>query len=296
MSWGSRRPSPSASTPTTVQVEGMNCIGPTARSNRCVTVEQAGVGVVDARGRAATGEPRAEDRRVDDAVGGHQRAAEPAVVALDLADRGDQLPGEVAGRVGLAHHGLGPLVGRQRASGDRVDRGEPRVGDHAEPGAVASRLLGDRCGRLDSVGQLGHGRDRRDRRRRRPGRRARDRAGAWVGAHQADGGGHRERREDGDQAERDGGRQPAPNVRFLASPVSPEVARAAAAPTAARQVTSRPQPAHQGVCPSVPPIRLSPSRHCDRIVTRASGALPVLCAHDWHPVHTTHRRIGVSDC
>ena len=34
MSCGSRRPSPSASTPTTVQVDGMNCIGPTARSKR----------------------------------------------------------------------------------------------------------------------------------------------------------------------------------------------------------------------------------------------------------------------
>ena len=33
MSWGSRRPSLSASTPTIAQVDGMNCIGPTARSN-----------------------------------------------------------------------------------------------------------------------------------------------------------------------------------------------------------------------------------------------------------------------
>src|SRR4051812_46130140 len=32
MSWGLRCASPSASTPTTDQVEGMNCIGPTARS------------------------------------------------------------------------------------------------------------------------------------------------------------------------------------------------------------------------------------------------------------------------
>jgi hypothetical protein len=33
MSWGLRSPSPSASTPTTDQVDGMNCIGPIARSN-----------------------------------------------------------------------------------------------------------------------------------------------------------------------------------------------------------------------------------------------------------------------
>ncbi len=33
MSWGLRLPSLSPSTPTTVQVDGMNCIGPTARSN-----------------------------------------------------------------------------------------------------------------------------------------------------------------------------------------------------------------------------------------------------------------------
>ena len=32
MSCGLRLPSPSPSTPTTDQVEGMNCIGPTARS------------------------------------------------------------------------------------------------------------------------------------------------------------------------------------------------------------------------------------------------------------------------
>ena len=138
----------------------MNCIGPTARSTPRVAVEQPGVGVVDARGGAVTGETRAEDRRVDDPVGGHQRAAEPAVVALDLADRGDQLPGEVAGRVGLTDHRLGPLVGRQRSAGDRVDRGEAGVGDHAEPGAVASRLLGDRGGCLHGVGQVRHGRER----------------------------------------------------------------------------------------------------------------------------------------
>ncbi len=33
MSWGLRWPSPSESTPTTDHVDGMNCIGPTARSN-----------------------------------------------------------------------------------------------------------------------------------------------------------------------------------------------------------------------------------------------------------------------
>ena len=32
MSWGLRRPSLSPSTPTTDQVDGMNCMGPTARS------------------------------------------------------------------------------------------------------------------------------------------------------------------------------------------------------------------------------------------------------------------------
>jgi hypothetical protein len=34
MSWGLRRPSPSASTPSTDHVDGMNSIGPTAQSNR----------------------------------------------------------------------------------------------------------------------------------------------------------------------------------------------------------------------------------------------------------------------
>ena len=266
MSWGSRRPSPSASTPTTVQVEGMNCIGPTARSNAGVAVEQPGVGVVDARGGAVTGEPRTEDRRVDDAVGGHQRAAEPAVVALDLADRGDQLPGEVAGRVGLTDHRLGTLVGRQRPAGDRVDRGVAGVGDHAEPGAVASRLLGDRGGRLHGLGQVGHSRERRDRRLRRTGRPARTAPESGSGAEQADGGGHRERRQDRDQADASEGGSPPQIVRFLASPVSPEVARAAVSPTAVRQATPRPQTAHQGVSPpspdtSVPEPTLRPHRY-----------------------------------
>ena len=110
--------------PTTDQVEGMNCMGPTARSNRVVAVEQPGVGV--GRCGRCPGCRRAGCRRSPGGPGpcsSRWLPCDAAVVRLDAADRRDQLPGQVAGGVGGVDHGLGPLVGREGGRRDAVDRG-----------------------------------------------------------------------------------------------------------------------------------------------------------------------------
>ena len=213
------------------------------------------------------GEPRAEDRRVDDAVGGHQGPAEAPVVALDLADRRDQLPAQVARGVGLAHHGLGPLVGRQGAARHRLHRGgSPGVDQDAEAGRVAARVLGHRRRCLDRAGELGHvgddgvgGGSRREG-EHRTSRRAR------VGAHQPGGGDHRQRRQDRDQAEStEGGTPPQTSARSCH--------RSPPKSTCPRQPPSLPNTVPLTSCPItrslllVLSIRHGPERHCDRIVT-----------------------------
>ena len=263
----------------------MNCIGPTARSNACRRRAARRRCRRCATSRA-TREPRPEDRRVDDAVRRHQRAGETSVVALDLADRGDQLPGEVARGVGLPHHRLGALVGRQRAPGDRVDRGVAGVDDHAEPGPSRRGSWDTDAGSCSSgsSGRSDHG----------------IRGGGSGSEH----GPRRGRRRDGSdrpwqprtaaRARRPGrvvgGRRP-PHRRLLASPVSPDVARAAAAPTAADRLPLL-RLAHQGVSPSVsdtsvPWPTLRPHRY--PVVPAGSSRPYVLCPR-WHRPHVHRRR------
>ena len=136
MSWGLRWPSPSASTLTTCQVEGMNCIAPTARSIDRVLVELATVGVLDRGGAVLAVQLDAVDAGLGDAVLGQRVPAVAAVVGLDPADRGDQLPGDVAGLVGGVDDLRTALVGRQRRGRDAVGGG---TGDHR-----VRRTLGDR--------------------------------------------------------------------------------------------------------------------------------------------------------
>ena len=229
----------------------MNCIGPTARSKRWSPSSRP-ASVSSMREVApwpVSRGPRIAGCTTPSAV--IKRAAEAAVVALDLADRRDQLPGQVAGRVGLAHHGLGPLVRRQGAARHRLHRGgPPGVDQDAESGRVAARVLGHRRRRLDRAGELGHvgddgvgGGSRREG-EHRTSRRAR------VGAHQPRGGDHRQGGQDGDQAEStEGGSPPQTSARSL-SPVSPEVAVFATAPVAAEHATSHCPARSPGVCPS----------------------------------------------
>ena len=163
MSWGLRWPSPSASTPTTDQVEGMNCIGPTARSKVVSwSYWPASVSVISCGGLRAV-ERDAVDAGRGQAVVGEHVAVGAAVVGLDAADRGDELPGQLAGGVGGVDDGLGALVGGQ---GGRGDAGGGGGGDDlrgvGRAGAESAVVAGDRGGRLDglrgqrgAVGQLG---------------------------------------------------------------------------------------------------------------------------------------------
>ena len=82
-----------------------------------VGVVLAGVGVADDGGVVAAVERDAEDARGGEALVVEGVAVGAAVVGLDAADRGDQLPGEVAGLVGGVDDGLGALVGGERGGG-----------------------------------------------------------------------------------------------------------------------------------------------------------------------------------
>ncbi len=123
MSCGLRLPSLSASTPTTDQVEGMNCIGPTARSHfASESYWPASVsGMTAVLLLPSSAMPKMPG--VGEALGVEGVAVGAAVVGLDPADRGDQLPGEVAGLVGGVDDGLGALVGGERGGGDAGGRG-----------------------------------------------------------------------------------------------------------------------------------------------------------------------------
>ena len=136
MSCGLRLPSLSPSTPTTDQVDGMNCIGPTARSyflseSYC----PASVSVICWVLLRAV-ERDAVDAGLGDAVVTEDVAAEATVVGLDAPDGRDQLPRELAGRVGGVDDRLGPLVGRE--GGGRDAAGGGGVDDLGRPGPAAA--------------------------------------------------------------------------------------------------------------------------------------------------------------
>jgi hypothetical protein len=93
----------------------MNCMGPTAWSYWLLPSYCAVVGVLDEREAVAV-ERGAQDLggrgavRVDLAAAGLAR--------LDLADGGEELPGQVAAGLGLGEFGLGLLVGVEDGRGD----------------------------------------------------------------------------------------------------------------------------------------------------------------------------------
>ena len=126
-----------------------------------VVVEQAGVGVADARGALGAVERQPVDGRSRQPLARQVAAVHPTVVGLDPADRRDQLPGQVAGGVGGVDHGLGPLVRRQGGRRDPVDGGvaDGRVGvaQHAGrelgAGRQARRRLDGLLGNGAAVGQ-----------------------------------------------------------------------------------------------------------------------------------------------
>ena len=94
----------------------MNCIGPTARSNfASESYWPASVSLMTAVLLRAV-ERDAVDAGPGDALGVEVVAVGAAVVGLDAADRGDQLPGQVAGLVGGVDDGLGALVGGERGA------------------------------------------------------------------------------------------------------------------------------------------------------------------------------------
>ena len=114
-------------------------------------------------------EREAVDAGPGEAVAVQRVAAAAAVVGLDPADRGDQLPGQVAGRVGGVDDGLGALVGGERGGGD-AGRGESGDGAGARDApAVAARAP---VPRLSIVGHA----------RRHPDRPGRDPAAVGQGA------------------------------------------------------------------------------------------------------------------
>ena len=139
-----------------------------------VVVELAAVGVGDRGGALGAVERQAEDAGGGDALVVEYRAAEAAVVGLHTADRGDQLPGKVAGLVGGVDDGLGALVGGERGGGDAGGRGGgDDLGGVLVADAGGQGAGGDRGGGLDglrghrgAVGQrsgrdlVGAGRDR----------------------------------------------------------------------------------------------------------------------------------------
>ena len=126
-----------------------------------VVVEQAGVGVADARGALGAVERQPVDGRSRQPLARQVAAVHATVVGLDPADRRDQLPGQVAGGVGGVDHGLGPLVRRQGGRRDPVDGGvaDGRVGvaQHAGrelgAGRQARRRLDGLLGNGAAVGQ-----------------------------------------------------------------------------------------------------------------------------------------------
>ena len=100
-------------------------------------------------------------------------AAEAAVVGLDAADRGDQLPREVAARVGLVDDGLGALVGGQgglrdaagRAGRERRRRGVDRVAPTLAGASIAAVGRTVPSGSVPRAVGVGARRSRRPRRR-----------------------------------------------------------------------------------------------------------------------------------
>ncbi len=156
MLFGSFFPSPLPSRPAHFQVEGMNCMGPTARSDR-VAVVGTTVGVGDLREPVAV-QDRAEDRAERRAVLVDVAAA--GLARLDLADRGEQLPRHVA--AGLARRQLGGRLlvrvqdrGRDAGLGvARVRAGAAGGGGRVVGGAVQRRQIGEVVGSGRRVGRV----------------------------------------------------------------------------------------------------------------------------------------------
>ncbi len=157
MSCGFFLPSLSESTATDFQVPGMNCIGPDSAVIDRVVVERAAVGVGDLGAAVTAVERDAVDAGLGNTVCVERVAAGASVVGLDAADRGDEVPRELARLVGLAQQGLGS-GGRRRAlttgcrwwtASTRCRRGRPS----------------GRCRRASA----GRSRDPRTRSRARPG-------------------------------------------------------------------------------------------------------------------------------
>ena len=133
MSCGLRWPSPSLSTPTTAQVEGASCIGPTGRSNRRVAVEAAGVAVGDPLAVGAASGLPANFGRMHAALV-ELAPAGGAVAGDHLTDRGQERPLEVALLVGLRR-------GRRRRAG-RPPAPRPGSASSRGPSAATSAMSG----------------------------------------------------------------------------------------------------------------------------------------------------------
>ena len=157
-----------------------------------VAVVLPGVGVADQRRAVRAVEHGAEDAGLGDALVGQHVAAGAAVVGLDPPDRGDQLPGQVAGAVGGVDDRRRPLVGRERDRGDAAGGG----GRHD-----ARDVAADAGGEGAGGGQAGRGADglAPGPGCRRAASRSRRRDGVGAGGGEARGPGH------GEQGQREQG-------------------------------------------------------------------------------------------
>ena len=119
-----------------------------------VVVVLAGVGVDDLGGAVGAVERDAVDAGRGQAVVVEDVAVGATVVGLDAADRGDQLPGQVAALVGGVDDRLGALVGRERGRRDAGGRGggDDLGGVGAADAGGEQAAAGDARGRLDRLG------------------------------------------------------------------------------------------------------------------------------------------------
>ena len=227
------------------------------------------------------GEPRAEDRRVHDAVGGHQarRRTGRGCSRPCRSPRSAASSGGTTGRPGAS---------RSRPAGRPSGRGSApppprrlpgrRPGRRGRPSRGAGPRTPTPAPRPRRRARARRGRPGRRRGRRREGEHRTSRR-ARVGAHQP----RRWRSRTGAPGPRPGrvdeGRDPAPDVCSFLSPVSPEVAVSATAPVAAEHGTSHLLPDHQESAPrsvdtSWPGETLRPHRYPVRRPTRPRGFVP----------------------
>ena len=267
MSCGSRRPSPSASTPTTVQVDGMNCIGPTARSKRWSPSSRpasvspmrevaprpvsrgpriAGCTTPSAVIRAPPKRPWLLSTWPIAAISCQVRWQDGSAWRITVSARWYA----VRARLGTASTEAAPRALTRTPSPAESRRGSSDTDAGASTAPESSGTSGMTGSAAEAAGKDEH----------RTPRRAR------VGAHQPRGGDHRQGGQDGDQAEStEGGSPPQTSARSChrSPPKSP----------CSRQPASLPNTLPLTSCPitrSLPlvlPIRQCPERHCDRIVT-----------------------------